>query len=92
MTRIQRTIALLLILLLALPLTGALAQEPPWDEDRLNTYLMTLAEGSKDPGKSHLPGGADNLSLNDDVLTFFLRALRPTSNPCLSRRKIRRAG
>lgn len=78
MTRIQRTIALLLILLLALPLTGALAQEPPWDEDRLNTYLMTLAEGSKDPWqKAIYQAGVDNLSLNDDVLTFFLRGFAP---------------
>lgn len=78
MTRTKRIIALLLALLMAFSLAGALAQETAWDEDRLNAYLNTLAEESKDSWqKAIYQAGAENLTLENDVLTFFLRGFAP---------------
>lgn len=78
MTRILRTLSLLLALIMIMPLASALAQETTWDEERLNTYLTTLSEESKDPWqKAIYQAGAENLSLDGDVLSFFLRGFAP---------------
>lgn len=78
MTCTKRFIALLLALLMTFSLLSALAQETAWDEDRLNAYLNTLAETSKDSWqKAIYQAGAENLTVENDVLTFFLRGFAP---------------
>ena len=78
MTRTKRIISLLLALLMTLSMVSALAQETAWDEDRLNAYLNTLAEESKDSWqKAIYQAGAENLTLENDVLTFYLRGFAP---------------
>ena len=78
MKHIQRTIALLLTALMMLTMASALAQETAWNEERLNTYLSALAEETKDPWqKAIYQAGAENLSLDNNVLAFYLRGFAP---------------
>ena len=78
MTRIQKTMALLLALILMLSTAGALAQETAWDNNRLNAYLVTLADESKDPWQQAIyRAGAENLSMEGDTLSFYLRGFAP---------------
>lgn len=79
MKQSNKLIALLLAALLTLSMTAALAQgSEGWDEARLNKHLNTLAEKTKDPWqKAIYQAGAENLTVEGDKLSFFLRGYAP---------------
>ena len=78
MASVQRIVTLLLTLIMALSFTSTMARENTWNEDRLNAYLAALAEGNKDPWqKAIYLAGTQNLSMENNVLTFFLRGFSP---------------
>lgn len=79
MKHLNRLIALLLAALMTLSLTTAMAQgSEGWDEIRLNRHLNALADKTKDPWqKAIYQAGAENLTVEGDKLSFFLRGYAP---------------
>ena len=79
MTSIKKTIALILTLIMAVGILNITAQENIWSEDELSNYLSTLAEATKDPWqKAIYLAGAENLSMDEDTLSFYLRGYTPS--------------
>ncbi|NMD37797.1 MAG: hypothetical protein GYA87_03850 [Christensenellaceae bacterium] len=79
---LKRNIALLLILIILLTTVNTMAQENAWNEDDLNSFLNQLAEDDNNGPwqKAIYYAGAENLTLDNDVLTFFLRGFTPNVN------------
>lgn len=79
MKHARKLIALLLTALLTLSLTITSAHsEDNWDVIRLNKHLNTLAEKTKDAWqKAIYLAGAENLTVEGDKLSFYLRGYAP---------------
>jgi hypothetical protein len=78
MIRVQKFISLLLAMTLVFSSFGALSQEDVWTVEKLDEYLLTLSEEIQDPWqKAIYEAGAENMTPENDGLTFYLRSFTP---------------